>query len=64
MWSLNEACTYEIQQHSTQKLYQIQLFEEPKSISISSNHLVANYGTKIQIFNTQEMKLKESINTT
>lgn len=60
LWSLNEATTYEIQQHATQKIYQIQLFEEPKSLSISSNHLVANYGTKIQIFNTENIRIKDS----
>jgi len=60
LWSLNEATTYEVLQHSTQKIYQIQLFEEPKSLSISSNYLVANYGTKIQIFNTEEIRIKDS----
>ena len=60
LWSLNEASTYQITKSLTNKLYQIQLFEEPRSLSISKNHLVANYGTKIQVFNTTKDLIKNN----
>lgn len=50
LWSLNEIATFEIGGNQPEKTNQVQLLEEPKTFAISSSYLVANYGTKAQVF--------------
>jgi WD repeat-containing protein 19 len=55
--SLNEICTYEVAQpHNIQKIYQVQLQEEPRTFAVSQTYLAANLGMKIQIFNAEQIK--------
>jgi len=58
--SLNEICVYEIKSNIANKLYQLQLLEEPKSFVPSQNYFIANYGTKLQIFKIEEGKDKST----
>jgi WD repeat-containing protein 19 len=64
LWSLNEVTTFEIVKDRSQKAFQLQLMEEPKTFSLSSNYLVANYGTKLQIFKLEESRGSMSTNNT
>jgi WD repeat-containing protein 19 len=58
--SLNEVCAYVIQGNSPNKLFQLQLLEEPKTFIASQDYFVANYGTKLQILKIESVKDKPS----
>jgi WD repeat-containing protein 19 len=53
--SLNEIVTFEVTSNSVQKLYQIQLIEEPRVFAVSQKYLIASFGTRYQVFKSEEI---------
>ena len=58
MLSLNEVCTYRIEKETKNKIYTLQLEDEPKNFVVSDQYFVASFGTIAQIFKTTDNKGK------
>ena len=54
--SLNEICTYEINEENKKPIYSLTLLDEPKTFVVSLNYFVASFGTYLQIFRTTDDK--------
>lgn len=55
LWSLNEACVFQVTKEKVTKLYNIQLEDEPQSLALSKNFFIANFGMSLKIYKNAEM---------
>ena len=52
--SINEVAAYMLEDGKKKLLYNLTLSDEPETIEVSSNYLVASLGSKIEIFHTTD----------